>query len=200
MPGGAIDSDNYTIGGAKIYFAASVGAQNCLSTEFQTSANNLGNIVSAEITPDVTYVEHFTSSNGKRIKDKEVAVTSMINVSFVFDEMNQGNLQRFLLGSSISASKFAVFGSQIAEGSAQIVIETEIGQDFLYRIPKCTLRPDGGLGLDPESWHEAPMTLSVLEYISGDYTNASPTIQTSVNASWLTIPFGEFDTAEAAVV
>ena len=194
---GTIDSDNYTIGGAKLYYNATVGSQDCFATTgFWTAANNLGNIVSAELTPDMTYVEHWKSLNGKRVKDKEVVNTSAINISFTFDEMNQTNLRRFLLGTDSTASKFYVLDNTLEEGCGQLVIETDIGQDLIYRFPKATLRPDGALNFDPESWHEMSMTLNILEYISGDYTNASPTIQTSVNASWLLMPFGEVDTSD----
>ena len=149
-----------------------------------------------EVTPDMTYVEHWKSLNGKRVKDKEVVNTSAINISFTFDEMNQRNLRRFLLGTDSTASKFSVLDNTLEEGSGQLVIETDIGQDLVFRFPKATLRPDGALNFDPESWHEMSMTLNILEYISGDYTNINGTYQASINATWLAKPFGEVDTSD----
>jgi hypothetical protein len=156
MSGGTIDSDNYTIGGAKLYYCATVGAQNCLATTpFWNNTNNMGNIVTSEIMPDVTYVEHWKSSNGALVKDKEVVNKKSINITFTFDEMNQANLRRFLMGTDTSASKFKPLDDVLAEGCGHLVMETAVGQDFIYRFPKCTLRPDGALSLNPESWHEA---------------------------------------------
>ena len=198
MAGGTLNSANLTIGGAKIYYNATVGHPDCLATlAFRTTANSLGNIVSADITPENTYVEHFTSNQGKMVRDKEVVTQSAININFTFDEMNQNNIRRFFFGTS-SASYVNILKNNIEEGSAQIVVQTQIGQDMIYQIPKCNLRPAGGLTLNPESWHEAPMTLSILEYINGDYTNVNGTTQSTVNASWLAWEFGRIDTRSLA--
>lgn len=193
MAGGTIDTGNLTIGGAKIFFNATVGHPDCLATyAFRTTANSLGNIVSADITPDNTYVEHYTSNQGKQVRDKEVCTQSALSINFTFDEMNFNNFKRFFFGTS-SASYVYPLQSNTVEGSAQIVLQTQIGRDFIYEIPKCNLRPSGGMTLNPEGWHEAPMTLSILEYLDGDYT-ASDTI----NASWLAFPFGRIDTKQLA--
>lgn len=188
---GPVDSDNYTIGGAMLYYNATVGAQDCLATTaFWTAANNFGNIVTSEIMPDVTYTEHWRSSNGALVKDKEVVNKKAINITFTFDEMNQNNLRRFLMGTDSTASKFYVLDNVLDEGSGQLVIKTAVGQDFIYRFPKCTLRPDGALTLDPESWHEAGFVLNIIEYIDGDNTNGT------LNSTWLLMPFGEFDSSD----
>ena len=193
MSSGTIDSSNYTIGGAKIYFSATVGHPDCLGTyAFRTTAHSLGNIVSADITPENTYVEHYTSDQGKRVRDKEVVTQSALTINLTFDEMNQNNLRRFLFGTN-SASFINVLDSNVAEGSAQVVIQTAIGQDMIYQIPKCNLRPSGGLTLNAESWHEAPMAISVLQYIDGDYSGNA-----TVNSSWLAFPFGRVDTRSLA--
>ena len=193
MAGGTLNTNNLTIGGAKIYFNATIGHPDCLATQaFRTTANSLGNIVSADITPENTYVEHFTSNQGKLVRDKEVVTQSAISINFTFDEMNLNNMKRFFFG-TLSASYVLPLQSNIAEGSAQIVIQTQIGKDMIYQIPKCNLRPAGGMTLNPESWHEAPMTLSILEYIDGDYS-ASDT----VNSSWLAFEFGRIDTRSLA--
>lgn len=193
MAGGTLNTGDLTIGGAKIYFNATIGHPDCLATQaFRTTANSIGNIVSADITPENTYVEHFTSNQGKLVRDKEVVTQSGISINFTFDEMNLNNMKRFFFGTT-SASYVLPLQSNIAEGSAQIVMQTQIGKDYIYQIPKCNLRPSGGMTLNPESWHEAPMTLSILEYIDGDYS-ASDT----VNASWLQAEFGRIDTRSLA--
>lgn len=198
MAGGTLNTNDLTIGGAKIYFNATVGHPDCLATQaFRTTANSLGNIVSADITPENTYVEHYTSNQGKLVRDKEVVTQSGLNINFTFDEMNLNNLKRFFFGTT-SASYVLPLQSNIAEGSAQIVMQTQIGKDYIYQIPKCNLRPSGGMTLNPESWHEAPMTLSILEYVDGDYTNANGTYGATINASWLAFEFGRIDTRSLA--
>jgi len=197
MAGGTINTANLTIGGAKLYFCSTVADPKCLplgNASIQTNTYSLGNIVTSDITPNVTYVEHYSSSNGKRVLDKEVAVTSMINIGFTFDEMNVSNLGRFFLG-NVTGSKINVLQGVVDEGSANLVVKTDIGQDLTYVIPKCTLRPDGGLSLDAEKWHEAKMQLRVLEYISGDCVEANATNRGILNATFLVSSFGRLSVA-----
>ena len=186
MAGGTINTGNLTIGGAKLYFCSTVADPKCIplgNASIQTNNYSLGNIVTSDLTPAITYVEHYSSSNGKRVLDKEVAVTSMITVGFTFDEMNIANLGKFFMG-NVTGSVIKVLQSTEDEGCANLVVKTDIGQDMTYVIPKCVIRPEGGLNLDAEKWHEAKMQLKVLEYLSGNSGNAT------VNATFLISSFG----------
>lgn len=186
MAGGTINTENLTIGGAKLYFCSTIADRKCLplgNASIQTTTYSLGNIVTSEITPEVTYVDHFTSSNGKRVKDKTAAVTSMIRVGFTFDEMNPSNLSKFFMGNLVG-SDIQVLQNTLDEGCANLVVKTDIGQDLTYVIPKCAIRPDGALNLADEAWHQAGMVLECLEYQSGNQSNAT------VNATFLISPFG----------
>lgn len=187
-----ISSDSYTIGGADLYFSASIGpetiakAQN--ATRFQTSGRSLGNIVTSSLSPEVTFVEHWITDNGKRVKDKTVANTSSVVINFTFDELNFTNLQRYLMGDvhGQNASWITVMEDTLAEGSAMLRVKTQVGHDLVYRIPKCTLRSDGALEFGTgEDWAAAPMVLEVLQLQSGDSVNA--TVYTDYGAS---APYG----------
>ena len=93
-----ISTNNYNIGGIDLYFNASPAHSSLLATDpsvasglggaFRTSANSIGNVVSAEISPDVTYVEHFVADCGKKKKDKTVAQLVNVSIPIVTDEMN----------------------------------------------------------------------------------------------------------------
>jgi len=192
MASGIISTGNLTIGGAKIYFCSTIADPRCIpvsSASIQTSSYSLGNIVTSDITPEVTYVQHYSSSNGKRVLDKEVAVTSQINIGFTFDEMNVNNLSKFFLGNTV-ASDIQVLQNTVDEGCANLVVKTDIGQDITYIIPKCSIRPDGGLSLNAEDWFSGPMQMRCLEYLSGDQSMAS------VNATFLVSPFGRLSISD----
>lgn len=192
MAGGTINTENLTIGGAKLYFCSTIADGRCIpisNASIQTNSYSLGNIVTSEITPEVTYVDHFTSSNGKKVKDKTAAVTSMIRVGFTFDEMNPSNLSKFFMGDLVGSS-IQVLQNTLDEGCANLVVKTDIGQDLTYIIPKCVIRPDGALNLADEDWHQAAMTLECLEYQSGDSAVAS------VNATFLVSPFGRISVTD----
>jgi hypothetical protein len=170
----AISTDNYTIGGVSLYFEASVAHASLLATSFstasgmggafRTSGRDLGNIVSAELTPDITYIDHFIADKGKRKKDKVQANTESLTIPFTFDELNVANLKKFFMASSLSTTKLAVLEEPLVEGAAQLFFDTDVGNDFTYFIPKCTIRSDGGLSMNAEDWWTGPLVLEVLFY------------------------------------
>jgi len=186
MPANTIDTGDYRIGGAALYFSASVGDVRLESTAFEIDELSFGNVVTSEIAPEYTQVDHWVSSNGKRIKDKTVLNTSALSINFTWDEMNQNNLTKFFVGTQ-TASKISVLQNTLDEGSAVLVINTAIGEDMTYSIPKCIIRPDGAMSLNTEDWHSAAMVLDVLEYITGDSAFS--------NATWVSNPFGLVDTS-----
>jgi hypothetical protein len=168
------DTDNYTIGQIDLYFEASVNHASLLEASaavsagmggaFRTSGRNLGNIVTSEFGSDTTFVDHYIHSCGKRVKDKVAANTFSLSIPFTFDEMNEDNLQRFFLASSLGTGKLAPLEEPIKEGSAQLVFRTDVGQDMTYFMPKVQIRPDGPLSISDEEWWTGPMVLEVLYY------------------------------------
>ena len=182
---GTISTGNYTVGGCSLYFNTTVGNASLAASplEYRNSANNLGNIVTSEISPEVTYLDHFiTASTGKRVKDKVVAVSQSLTINFTFDEMNVDNMAKFFFAST-TGSVLSVFQNSLDEGSAMLYFITDVGRDMLYKIPKCTVRPDGAMALNTEDWWSTPMLIDVLQYQSSDGSSAT----------WLAAPFGTVD-------
>ena len=164
-----------TIGGIDLYFEASIAHASLLDTagtvqvgsNFRTSSRNLGNIVSAEFNPDITYVEHYISKKGKRKKDKMVSNMESLTIPFTFDEVNANNMKKFFLASACDSNdtdKLAVLEDPLIEGSVSINFLTEVGQSIIYSIPKATIRPDGALPMNTEDWWSGPMVIEVLHY------------------------------------
>ena len=149
-----ISTDNYTIGQCALYYKGEVATGSLLSspTTFRNTNNDFGNIVSAEIAQDISYIEHFISVLGKRIKDKTVDNQQVLQINFTFDEINLDNMSKFLLGSLVG-SEIRVFQNTLEDGCAILYMNTNIGKDIQYRIPKCSLKPNGGFTLDPENWY-----------------------------------------------
>jgi len=182
-----INPENYTVGQGSLYFNTNIAnaSLDASPLEFRNANNSLGNIVNIEINPEVTYLEHFVTQNGKRVKDKIVEQQVSVMVNFTFDEMNEDNLARFLFATE-SASVLSVLSSTTDEGSGMLYTTTDVGRDLLWKIPKCSLRPDGALPLNAEDWWQAPMVLEVLRYQSADGSNAT----------WLANPFGTLTISE----
>jgi hypothetical protein len=176
-----ISTDNYTLGGIDLYFNASVAYASLLATDpsvasglggaMRNSGNSIGNVTSAEINPEVTYIEHYVNDCGKKKKDKTSAQLSNVSIPLTFDEMNYNNLKRFFMASYLGSTKMAVLEEPLVEGSAQFVFKTDVGVDMTYFIPKCTLRPDGALTTSMDDWWTAPLVLDVLYYNTGSWAS-----------------------------
>ena len=175
-----INDANHTVSGIDLYFEPSVAHASLLATTggvtvgspFRTSARNLGNIVTSEINPDVTYVEHFIAKNGHRHKDKVVANIETITIPFTFDEINTANLKRFFLASALATDTRAVLQKPLQQGSVSLLVRTEVGTSMVYSIPKAIIRPDGALAIgDGTDWWSGPMVIEVLRYDSGQYAS-----------------------------
>lgn len=177
---GQISTNNYTIGQVSLYYNATVAWADLTTATMLTDTYSLGNIVTSEINPAVTYIEHFISDDGKRRKDFQTTGEISVTIPFTFDEMNAGNIQKFFLGSLLATDRIAPFEMPLAQGCAVLRFTTEVGQDMVYYIPKCTLRPDGALGINPEDWWSAPMVIDVMFY------NES---------HWASKPYGYIDTS-----
>ena len=172
------DGANYNIGGIDIYFDSTVAHASLLlgtgrGAAFRTAWRNIGNIVSAEFNPDVTYVDHYISIKGSRRKDLTQPTTKALNVNFVFDEVNATNLRRFFLASNLGAqtNRLAPMEKALLNGSVSMLFHTDIGRDFVYSIPKATIKPDGALAMNTEEWWTGPMVLEVLYYATGQYAS-----------------------------
>lgn len=176
---GAIRSANYSVGMAYIFIHNTAGSTGLASIDEQIASASyhthfmVGNTTAVEISPDVTYLDHFISVNGERRRDKTVSTTHSITISFTFDEINSTNIKRFLYGETAVAASptFIVNASPVKEVAAQVVFRTAVGRDFVYKIPTAALKADGGLSFESEDWLNANMTLDVL--YNNSYTHNS---------------------------
>lgn len=174
----AINTSNYSVGMAKLYWMSTPTAASTNALYRSVKAFNatfsLGNIVAAEIAPEITYLDHYQSLKGDKRKDRTVAVMKSVSVPFTFDEMNATNMKYFFYTSNAGTNKYVVMGSSNVpqEGCAVLAFSTDIGKDFMYVIPRCALKADGGLGFNIEDWMTGKFSIEVL-YMSS--YNASGT-------------------------
>lgn len=103
------NSDNYTIGGTRIFFAEEI------STGVYGDYHNLGNIVSATVQATIDRLEHYTSKTGTRIKDREIIRQVALRIPFVFDEPDVFNLNRLFLGDEDSIVDVAAYTTAVVD-------------------------------------------------------------------------------------
>jgi len=178
----AIGSEAYTVGLCTLYFGIGINGDSSLD-----DMRDLGNIVAAEITPNVTYLDHFKSVEGIRRKDKTVAIMKSISIPFTFDEINEENIRDFMYAVSLGGYKYNALQTVNVpiEGRAVLRFKTSVGQSFEYVIPRCALRADGGLTFNVESWLQGKFSLEVLQAPSSVSSYPYGVIDTNLNASTL---------------
>ena len=169
------DTSNLTIGQAEIYFREGVASP---TSATMPDTQSLGNIVTSGINPEVSYVEHYSRIKGKKVKDEEFVITNGLNINFTFDEINKENVKKFLLGGDIeaTASRMPAMLKNGIRGRSVLKFNTNVGEKFLYVIPKCVLKSDGGMNLTSDKWVEGNFKLDILyhnTYHVGNDSNAS---------------------------
>ena len=174
-----LKTTNYTIGGIDIYYDPATAHASLLGgspsgTAFRaTGKRNIGNVVSAEFNPDITYVDHFISVKGARRRDLIQPTTKSLMINFTFDEINASNLKRFFLASALGGTikKLAPMEKALPTGSVSMLFHTDVGRDFVYSIPYAIIRPDGALAMNIEDWWSGPMVLDVLYYATDQWAS-----------------------------
>lgn len=215
-----ITSTNYSIGMPDVYFCNTAVTNNTVSTtsayadlgdllnaiavDGSTAARasfSLGNLPECSLTPEYTTLDHFISSNGSRLKDKTIITEKNLTINITFDEINMGNLERFLMATDEDSSVGIVMDAVAAEGSALLVYRSAYGNNFLYAIPRCTITANGDLAFSGENWISGGLKLSVLALTGFDpescAVNASFTLPTLPAST--TAPYGWIQTEASAV-
>jgi hypothetical protein len=175
----------YAVGMARLYWSTIKGTvatqvDSVLGAVMSASRTlfggyELGNVVAAELNPDVTYLDHFVAVAGQRRKDKSVAITKSINIPITFDEVSATNLTNFFAASPLSATRHAIMTQDTdpPEGVGVLAFYTDTGKDFLYVIPKANIKAEGGLSFNMEDWMNVPMSIEVLHHSTYNAQNTS---------------------------
>ena len=147
--------------------------------------NDVGNVVSAEITPELITLPHFTSRSGYRSKDAEPVVETNYSLAFVLDELARGNIARFL-AATVSGNDVQAFQASSAEYAIKIVEDNPKGPNKTWNFWKVTLSAGGGMSIitTENAWAEVSYVANGLADTAGHAT--SPYITVTYSASTTT--------------
>jgi hypothetical protein len=128
-------TDNYYVGKGRLSFKATG----------ETTFRDLGNVTELETTPNLTTLEHFSSREGVKKKDKEVVTEKKMTVRLVMDEWTAANLAMALLGDvSTDAdgnSVIDIFSRNTFEGELKYEGTNEIGPQMDISLFKVAFKP-----------------------------------------------------------
>jgi hypothetical protein len=139
-------TDNYYVGKGKLSFKA-VG---------EVAFRDIGDVSSLETTPNLTTLEHFSSREGVKKKDKEVVTEKKMTVAMVMDEWTADNLAMALLGdvsTDVDGNKVIdIFSRNTFEGELKYEGTNEIGPQMDIDLFRVVFKPGKSFNPTSDEW------------------------------------------------
>lgn len=127
---------------------------------------DMGNVSALTIKPDMTTLEHFSSREGVKKKDKTVIIEKKCTVALTFDEITPDNAAMALLASvdenAVGGPEIELFAVNTIEGHLRFVGTNEVGPKVTVDLYNVSFLPNGDFGLISEEWNEVEITGDVL--------------------------------------
>jgi hypothetical protein len=131
-----------------------------------TGLRDLGNATEFTVTVEVTELEHFSSREGIKKKDKTINLQANGKGKFTLEEYDLQNLALMVLGKVSSPDTISILqaaGGQIV-GELDFVSDNPAGPQFHVIIPKVKIKPAGDLPfIGADDWSKMAFEFSVEE-------------------------------------
>lgn len=148
--------DNYQVGKGIVRF----------KRKGSPTFRDMGNVSALTVTPDMTTLEHFSSREGVKKKDKVVIIEKKCTVVLTFDEITPQNVAMALLGTvdeaAAGGAEMELFSENAVEGWLQFEGTNEVGPKVTVDLYNVSFLPNGDFGLISEEWNEVEITGDVL--------------------------------------
>jgi hypothetical protein len=131
-----------------------------------TGLRDLGNAPNFTIQPVLETLEHFSSREGIKKKDKTVIVSAGLTVKFTLDEFDRKNLALAMMATE-SGDVLTLLASTTLEGELEFTGTNEIGPKFLVRLWKVSLKPTAEIALIGDDWGKVEFEGEVLSDVTG---------------------------------
>ena len=142
---------------------------------------DLGNASAFSITPAIEKLEHFSSREGIKKKDKTVIVSAGLTAKFTLDEYDRDNIAMALLGEE-SAGVINLLSTPTIEGAVRFVGANDVGPNFQVDLWFCALQPTAEVGFINDAWGEITFEAEVQSDIS-NHPSQEYGIITEINMS-----------------
>ena len=181
--------DNYAIGKGILYIGEWSGSS---APSWPGGFVEIGNCPSIEIEPTIERLEHFSSRQGLRFKDKNPVIQSEYMLNFDTDEIAAENLNRFLMG-TLTGDVISALQRTEQEFALRFVSDNPIGPNQVWEFRKTTLSPNGAMQLIGEEWLVMSFTAEGLADVANhpdspyfDVTYATTTTTTTTTSTTTT--------------
>ncbi len=141
----AHSTDLYTVGKGIIKF------DRFDANGLPTGLRDLGNGPLFNLVPTEEILEHYSSREGVKTLDKEIALSRKLNGRFQLDEYDKNNLRLALFGATGSYAIYPLSAGAI-EGQLDMLMTNDVGAKFHVQIWKAKIRPTSEVNFISESW------------------------------------------------
>src|SRR5678815_6038088 len=101
----------------------------------QDNYRDLGNATVFEFAPNITQLDHFSSRNGVKTKDRSVITEKSATINLTLEEWTLDNLRLAFLGGNVDANSsgnqaFAIFAANQIDGELRFVGTNDVGPRY----------------------------------------------------------------------
>ena len=155
----AASPDNYFIGKGIVSFKPA-GAQDY---------RDLGNVPELEWVPELEELEHFSSREGVRTRDKTVIVEKKATMRLILEEWTAENLALAFLGDvevtgtePNEVTTINLFSQNAINGALRYVGTNEVGPKYQFDALNVTIIPSGtGIGFITDEWGQMELNAEI---------------------------------------
>ena len=149
-------TDNYYIGKGEVTYT-SYG---------DSEEQEFGNVTALSFTPNVTFLDHFSSRTSTRTKDKSVVQETGGTLTIVGDEFTADNLRLGMMGGAITDDgtdrSFKILDATTIELAVTFTGTNAVGEKFELSVPKLSVNPTSEIQLISDEWGTWELTCEVL--------------------------------------
>jgi hypothetical protein len=157
--------DNYFIGKGIVSFKPT-GSE---------TYRDLGNVPELEWVPELEELEHFSSREGVKTRDRTVIVEKKATIRLVLEEWSDENLALAFLGDiDTETGAIDVFSRNAITGALRFVGTNEIGPKYQLDALNVTIIPSGGIGFITDEWGQMELSAEVGVDSSGKFATLTP--------------------------
>jgi hypothetical protein len=125
---------------------------------------DLGNCPKFSFTPEIETLEHFSSREGVKTRDKKVVISQKASLSLELDEITVENLELALLGDTTGATgsrEVQIFANSQIDGQVKLVGSNSVGNTFTHRFKSVSVTPDAEVDFIGDDWAVLSLKMEV---------------------------------------
>ena len=168
-------TENYLVGKGSLYFTPVGGVR-----------RHMGNVSAMEVNLEVEELDHYSSMEGIRSKDKSVVVEKAGNVRLTLDEWSIPNIALAMLGTvgtdTDGNNVVELFNTDKQVGRLEYEGNNDVGPVFYIDLPSVAFRPDAAFSPISEEWATMEI-LGELQISNGSWGTITEIVTTETESA-----------------